>query len=143
MGGMSPEPCVFCNIVRGDAPAKWVAREEHAAAFFTLPESALAPGHTLVVTRSHVVGVQDASENDLATAMSLVGRISRAMTAALGATGVNVLNASGPGSEQSVHHLHLHVVPRWQGDGFTTWPVERSGMTVPVDPHQALSAAMH
>lgn len=142
MSDMALESCVFCDILRGDAPANWVARDEHASAFFTLPDSALAPGHTLVVTNSHVVGVQDAGESDLAAAMSLAGRVSRAMQSSLGATGVNILNASGPGSEQSVHHLHLHVVPRWQGDGLSTWPVGRSSKTVAVDPLQALAEAM-
>jgi histidine triad (HIT) family protein len=64
--------------------------------------------------------------------MLLVKRLAEAMRATLGADGVNVLNASGPHSEQSVFHLHFHVVPRWSGDGFTTWPTERSRVE-PID----------
>jgi histidine triad (HIT) family protein len=64
------------------------------------------------------------------------------MRSALGATGVNVLNASGTGSEQSVPHLHFHVVPRWSGDGFTTWPTERSRKSLDVALPEALAAAL-
>jgi histidine triad (HIT) family protein len=128
---MSETPtCVFCDLLDGGLPAQWVAREPEAVAFLPLPRSALAPGHTLVVPTAHVVGVQDARPRDLAATMTLVSRVSRAMRSALGATGVNVLNASGPGSEQSVPHLHFHVVPRWEGDGFTTWPAGRSNVTL-------------
>lgn len=135
-------PCVFCDIVEGRSDARWVTRDEDAVAFLPLPASALAPGHTLVTSRAHVVGVQDASGSELASAMALVGRVSRAMRTALGATGVNVLNASGAGSEQSVPHLHFHVVPRWEGDGFTTWPEARSTMALDVPLPDALAAVL-
>jgi histidine triad (HIT) family protein len=48
------------------------------------------------------------------------------MTTALDATGVVVLNASGPASGQTVRHLHFHVVPCWADDGATYWPADRS-----------------
>lgn len=74
--------------------------------------------------------------------MSLVQKISVAMRKALGATGVNLLSASGPGSEQSVSHLHFHVVPRWEGDGFTTWPSQRSRKEIVDSPAQILAEAL-
>lgn len=134
--------CVFCGLLEGRSPAQWVAREDAAVAFLPLPASTLAPGHTLVAPTAHVLGVQDASARVLASAMALVSRISRAMHSALGATGVNVLNASGVGSEQSVPHLHFHVVPRWEGDGFTTWPAERSNKSLDVSLPDALASAL-
>jgi histidine triad (HIT) family protein len=140
--GVDDNSCVFCGLLEGRSPAQWVAREDAAVAFLPLPGSALALGHTLVAPTAHVLGVQDASARDLAVTMALVGRISRAMHSALGATGVNVLNASGLGSEQSVPHLHFHVVPRWEGDGFTTWPAERSNKSLDVSPRDALASAL-
>ena len=44
------------------------------------------------------------------------------MAFSIDAPGVNILNASGEGADQSIAHLHLHVVPRWRGDGLDTWP---------------------
>jgi len=134
--------CVFCQLLTDAHPVTWVAREEGAVAFLPLPNSALAPGHTLVAPTVHALGVQDVPTDSLVSTMALVQRVSVAMRAALGATGVNVLNASGPGSEQSVPHLHFHVVPRWGDDGFTTWPQGRSTRTLAEDPATALARAL-
>jgi histidine triad (HIT) family protein len=118
-------PCVFCEIVAERAPAVVVHRSNRAIAF--LPKDGiLPPGHVLVAPLGHAVDLFDVSEADLEATMLLVKRLSEAMRVAIGADGVNVLNASGPHSEQSVLHLHFHVVPRWEGDGFTTWPSEVS-----------------
>jgi histidine triad (HIT) family protein len=135
-------PCVFCQLLTDSPPVSWVAREVGAVAFLPLPKSALAPGHTLVAPTVHAVGIQDVETDSLRSTMSLAQRVSVAMRVALGATGVNVLNASGPGSEQSVPHLHFHVVPRWEGDGFSTWPQGRSARTLREEPEIALGRAL-
>jgi histidine triad (HIT) family protein len=134
--------CVFCSLLLNEAPADWIAKEEHAAAFLPLPASSLAPGHTLVIPTVHATEIHDASPSSLAATMALVQKVSLAMREALGAPGVNLLSASGPESEQSVAHLHVHVVPRWRDDGFTTWPCQRSRRTVIGSPARLLAHAM-
>jgi histidine triad (HIT) family protein len=122
--------CTFCHLIEaGDVP--WLVREDRAAAFPPLPGGELAPGRTLVIPTAHSLGVIDAPPADLAAAMALVQRVGRAMHAALGATGIVVLNASGPDSGQSVAHLHFHVVPCWADDEVTFWPASRSGTSLP------------
>jgi histidine triad (HIT) family protein len=123
--------CVFCEIVAGRSHAVVVHRSERAIAF--LPnDGLLAPGHCLVAPLEHATDLFDVGDDALNATMFLVKRLSEAMRATLGAGGVNVLNASGSHSEQSVFHLHFHVVPRWMDDGFTTWPTERSNVE-PID----------
>lgn len=119
---MSAVTCVFCGLLAGEGRTTWVARREAAAAFLPLAESRLSPAHTLVVPNDHVVGIHDASPESLQAVVLLAQEVARAMEASLGARGVNILSASGPGSDQSVPHLHLHVIPRWEGDGLDTWP---------------------
>lgn len=85
-------------------------------------ESLLSPAHTLAVPNEHAVTIHDASAEALQAVLLLAQEVARAMETSLGARGVNALNASGPGSDQSAPHLHLHVIPRWQGDGLDTWP---------------------
>ena len=124
-------PCVFCEIVAGHAPAVVIHRTTEAIAF--LPKGgALTPGHALVAPLAHAADLFDVSQQDLEATMLLVKRLSEAMRAILAAGGVNVLNASGPHSEQSVLHLHFHVVPRYEGDGLATWPTAISGIA-PLD----------
>jgi histidine triad (HIT) family protein len=119
------QPCVFCGLMRTGA-ARWVAKHDKAVAFLPLPESALAPGHTLVVSRAHCVGVLDASPEDLGAVVALVQQVAQVMLRTIDATGVVVLNASGSDSGQSVDHLHFHVVPCWPDDQAEFWPADRS-----------------
>jgi histidine triad (HIT) family protein len=129
--------CVFCELLSTDS-ATWVARRRDAVAFAPLREGQLAPGHTLVVPRRHCVGVYDAEPSHLAATIELVQRVSQAMLGSLDASGVNVLNASGPASGQSVPHLHFHVVPRWSDDGAEMWPSDKAVHELPGDPYRAL-----
>lgn len=130
--------CVFCQLL-GEGNAAWIAREPAACAL--APLSPLAPGHALVIPTSHVTDLFDAPPGILADSMALVRRVAD-VRSALGAEGVNILNASGPSSEQSVPHLHFHVVPRWADDGFSTWPAGRSQHHVENDPIDQLASAL-
>lgn len=89
------DSCVLCAVIAGDEPAVWVEREEHAVAFAPLPDSALAPGHTLVVPVEHTADLLSAGPTALAATTALAQRVARAMKGALGATGTVVLQASG------------------------------------------------
>lgn len=114
--------CIFCQIIAGDVPATVVYEDADVLGFFPLPEGRLAEGHVLVVPKRHSADLFDTDEHDLAAVMRGIRRVSDGIRAALGASGVNVLNASGPGSDQSVFHLHVHVVPRCGDDMLKTWP---------------------
>lgn len=134
------DPCPFCRIIAGEAPAAWVEREEHAVAFAPLPESLLAPGHTLVAPVEHTDDLWRAGPVALSATFALAQRVARAMRGALGATGTVLLQASGADAGQSVRHLHVHVVPCWPDDGTVHWPERRSAHVVEGDPYAALAA---
>lgn len=112
--------CLFCDLIAGDGFAEWIWRGDTASAL--APPGSNWPGHTLVISNEHAIGVQDAPSDAMQAVVTLVQHISRRMTDVFGATGVNILNASGLGSGQSVDHLHFHVVPRWADDGMNLWP---------------------
>ncbi|MFF4845061.1 HIT family protein [Streptomyces collinus] len=132
--------CVFCQLIR-EGTARWMAREAESCAF--TPLNPLAPGHTLVVPTSHYTGVFDTPPDVLTASVTLVQRVAAAMRVALDASGVNILSASGPGSEQSVPHLHFHVIPRWVDDGISTWPTGQSRRCPTGDPDRGLAAALN
>lgn len=131
--------CTFCRLVREDA-GRWVTRGPVVSAF--APLDPLAPGHTLVIPTSHWTDIFDTPPEVLAHAMTLVQRLAGTMRSVLKAGGVNILSASGPGSEQSVPHLHFHVVPRWSDDAFSTWPTQQSRHQIVGDPVTQLANAM-
>ncbi len=109
--------CVFCAIVAGDAPASFVYEDDLAVAFLDI--NPVTPGHTLVVPRRHLPYLADLDE---ATGMH-VHRIAMQVAGALRAAplrceGVNMFVADGEAAFQEVFHHHLHVFPRYRGDGF-------------------------
>lgn len=119
---MGLDECVFCELLKGHREVTWVARRPGASAFLPLVDGRLSEAHVLVVSDEHVVGIQDATPQSLQAVVLLAQEVAQAMASSIGALGVNILNASGEGSDQSVAHLHIHIVPRWSGDGLDTWP---------------------
>jgi histidine triad (HIT) family protein len=114
--------CVFCRIVAGELPANVVLREARVSAF--LDTSPLALGHVLVVPRAHVATLDDLAPEAVGTLFEAARRVSIAVQRGLGADGSFV--AVNTRVSQSVPHVHVHVVPRREGDGlFSPRPIWR------------------
>ena len=112
--------CVFCQILAGERPAAFVAREEAALAF--LDARPLFKGHVLVVPTEHTGTLLDLPDGQIGRFFSVVKRVARAVELGLGADGTFV--AMNNKVSQSVPHLHVHVVPRRRKDGLRGffWP---------------------
>lgn len=121
----APANCEFCAIVRGeDASAQIVCESRAWVAFFPLEPA--TPGHTLVVPREHIADLWGVGPDLAAELIEGILRVGRAIRTALHPEGTNVITSSGMVAEQTIFHLHLHVVPRWRQDGFgRIWPVKR------------------
>lgn len=139
---MIADACIFCDLISGRREVVWLARRPGAAAFLPLAEGRLSEAHVLVIPDEHVAGIQDATPDALQAVVLLVQEVARAMASSIGAAGVNILNASGEGSDQSVAHLHMHVVPRWRGDGLDTWPTTTSEHELKDDWFDSLRASI-
>ena len=120
----SVEGCDFCAIARGEDRSVLVACEgDDWIAFFPLKPA--TKGHTLVIPRRHVADVWELDERLGSDLMAAVVRVGRAVEAAVRPEGMNLLSSKGRAAEQTVFHLHLHVLPRWNRDGFDRiWPME-------------------
>ena len=105
--------CVFCEIVARNAVASFVAESALAIAFLTI--GPLGDGHTLVIPKRHVAELPDASPDELAAVFALGQDVAHRQRRTLGSQGETLTIASGVAAEQSVFHLHLHVIPR-RGD---------------------------
>ncbi|MBW3619183.1 MAG: HIT family protein [Actinobacteria bacterium] len=114
--------CTFCRIV-ADEPDQHVFADDHTVAF--LDTSPLFHGHLLVVTREHVVRLDDLDPDHLRPLFVTVQRGIRTLERELGAPGAFVANNNTV--SQSVPHLHVHVVPRRPKDGLKGffWPRTR------------------
>ena len=105
--------CIFCGIARGEAESSTVFEDGSTIAF--LDHRPLLPGHVLVVPKTHVETLPDLPADLLAPLLANVQRLCRAVERGLEAEGSFV--AVNNRISQSVPHLHVHVVPRWKGDG--------------------------
>lgn len=114
---MRDPDCLFCKIVAEEIPATKVHEDERTVAFMDISPG--TRGHLLVIPREHAADLHAIGDEDLAA----VARTARTMAAKalerLGAEGVNVIQNNGSAAWQTVFHYHVHVVPRYQGDGIT------------------------
>jgi histidine triad (HIT) family protein len=110
--------CPFCEIAANDLDGELVAyRTENVFVITALRQRANHYGHALVLPNEHVVDLSGAPSSLLAEVFEVVARVSAAMARAFGAVGTTVMqNNSIP--DQTLLHLHVHVVPRFVGDGF-------------------------
>ncbi|MFI9576160.1 HIT family protein [Microbispora rosea] len=109
--------CVFCVILRGEAEASIPYADDHVMVIMDL--GAVTPGHLLVIPRVHAVGLEDLDEETSTHVWRIGHRMGRALRrSGLRCEGVNVFLADGKAAFQEVFHFHLHVFPRYKGDGF-------------------------
>lgn len=119
------EHCDFCAIARGAESVELICEGSDWLAFFPLEPA--TPGHTLVIPRTHVENLWDASPELASDLTKAVLRVGHAIDQALRPAGMNLITSAGSAAEQTVFHLHLHVVPRWSHDGFgDIWPADKT-----------------
>jgi histidine triad (HIT) family protein len=117
--------CDFCLIARGeDESAEVVCAAADWVAF--LPPTPATLGHTLVIPRSHVPDFLALDPEAGASLMNGIVRVGLAIRKALSPDGMNLISSSGKAAQQTVFHLHFHLVPRWIGDRIgNIWPPDR------------------
>ena len=115
--------CVFCKIIAGQIPSTKVCEDQQTLAFMDIGQ--VNPGHVLVAVKPHVENIV-ALDDELAGAVfRTTARVAKAVHAAFAPQGISIYQANGPPAGQTVLHLHIHVVPRWDADGMNlTWPVK-------------------
>ena len=107
--------CVFCAIAAGAAPAIRIHEDDDYLAILDIRP--FTRGHTLVIPKAHSVDLTDTPAATLAGMLGVGQRIARATRASgLAATGNNVAINDGKSAMQTVFHIHLHVIPRRDGD---------------------------
>lgn len=109
--------CIFCDIVTGSADASFVYRDEVVSAFMDIqPVNA---GHVLIVPNGHASGLSDLPEETGAHIFRVAQRLAKAIRASgFRCDGVNFFLADGEAAFQEVFHVHFHVIPRFEDDGF-------------------------
>jgi histidine triad (HIT) family protein len=106
--------CVFCKIVAGQMPCFKLLEDDNALAIMDIYPA--NDGHCLVLTKEHYPTLFDISDEAFAAVSRSIIRVARAVNQALSPVGLNLIQANGPGAQQSVRHFHVHVLPHKLGD---------------------------
>ncbi|HEY3996653.1 MAG TPA: HIT family protein [Mycobacterium sp.] len=106
--------CVFCSIIAGEAPAIRICEDDDYLAILDIRP--FTRGHTLVVPKRHSVDLTDTAPETLAGMVAIGQRIARAARASELADATNIAINDGSAAFQTVFHIHLHVLPRRNGD---------------------------
>lgn len=111
------ENCVFCKILQGQLPVSMIYEDEKVAVFVDLQP--VNDGHLLIIPKYHASYMKDVDAGTLQHMMAIAKKMNAALRLSkYKCEGVNLFLADGEAAQQEVFHLHLHVYPRFKGDGF-------------------------
>ena len=118
---MKKDDCIFCKIANGEIPSYTVYEDEKFRAILDL--SPAVKGHALILPKDHFDDLIGADDATLESILKLAKRIGAAELKALKCDGFNVVQNNGEAAGQTVHHLHMHVIPRYNGGAkIVNWP---------------------
>lgn len=112
--------CIFCKIIKKEIPSYKIYEDEDTYVFLDIAKD--VDGHTLVIPKKHYKNILDCDDDILSKVMTTAKKVSSFYVNNCGYEGVNIINANEEAAQQSVGHLHIHIIPRKSDDGLNTWP---------------------
>lgn len=110
---MNDDSCVFCRIARKQSPGSVIYEDETVMAFLDI--NPLNEGHTLIIPKEHHEDIFEIPAELLAYLHTISKRIAIAVKKATKADGISIFQQNGKAADQEIPHLHIHVVPRYEG----------------------------
>ncbi len=104
--------CVFCAICEGEIPSFKVYEDDLVLAYLDI--NPFTKGHTLVIPKGHSANLLETPDETLAAVIVRVKKVAAHIKEALSCDGFNILQNNGEAAGQTVHHLHFHIVPRYE-----------------------------
>ena len=109
------EACIFCKINKGEIPSFKIYEDEYFNVI--LDRYPAAKGHLLVIAKAHCTDVLNLPEETAQKLYPLVKVLAKDLKNILGAEGINIVQNNGLAAGQTIDHFHLHLIPRYTGDG--------------------------
>jgi len=109
------DDCIFCRIVAGEAPSHRLYEDDDTVAFMDIRPA--TDGHCLVIPKRHAADLWELPEEDGDAVWRAVRTVAKGVRAGLQPDGLNLLQSNGRVALQTVFHFHVHVIPRFVGDG--------------------------
>lgn len=112
--------CIFCRIIKGELPSFKIYEDAYSLAFLDIHP--VSNGHTLVIPKVHERNIFEVSAESWAHVQETVRTVAAALESATAANGINLMMNNREHAGQVVDHAHVHLVPRFKGDGLALWP---------------------
>ena len=112
---MRDSSCIFCKIAGGEIPSATIYEDEKFRVILDLGPA--SKGHALILTKEHFANIYELDEETAVAAFVLAKKMAGKMTEALGCDGFNIVQNNGTVAGQTVFHFHIHLIPRYEGDG--------------------------
>ena len=106
------EPCVFCQIIRHEAPSSTVFEDQTTIAF--LSNSPVNLGHTLIVPKKHYETIHQINDEEIAHLYIVVKQVAEAVNKAIKPEGIRIVQNNGEAAGQVIPHFHVHVIPMYR-----------------------------
>lgn len=110
---------IFEKIIAGDIPAHKIYEDDETFAF--LDADPVNPGHTLVIPKEPHTNIYEIPEQDFVAVMKTVRYLAPKIKEAVDADGINIHNNNDSAAGQKVFHYHIHIIPRFEDDGYEHW----------------------
>ena len=112
---MKNDNCIFCKIANGDIPSRTIDENEKVRVI--LDNGPATEGHALVLPKEHFADLFEIPADWASEAMKTAQIAAGLIKGKLGADGLNIVQNNGEAAGQTVHHFHMHIIPRYKGDG--------------------------
>ena len=112
---MKKDDCIFCKIANGEIPSKTLYEDERFRVILDLGPA--TKGHALILPKDHFSNLFELPDETAGEVMKLARRMAVQMKEKLHADGFNLVQNKGECAGQTVMHFHLHLIPRYEGDG--------------------------
>lgn len=112
---MKKDDCIFCRIACGEIPSKTLYEDEQFRVILDLGPA--TKGHALILPKDHAANLYELPEETAAAVVKLAKKMALKMRDKLHCDGLNLVQNNGETAGQTVPHFHLHLIPRYKGDG--------------------------
>ena len=112
---MRDSNCIFCKISGGEIPSKTIYEDEEFRVILDI--SPASKGHALIIPKEHYANLYEMPEDAAGRVMILAKKLAGHMTERLKCDGFNIVQNNGETAGQTVSHFHMHLIPRYKGDG--------------------------
>ncbi len=112
---MKKDDCIFCKIAAGEIPSRTLYEDDMFRVILDLAPA--TKGHALILPKEHASNLYELPDEIAARALVLAKKMAIQMTEKLGCDGFNLLQNNGEVAGQTIHHFHVHLIPRYKEDG--------------------------